>query len=234
MASPARFFKDVTVELVAWGYAVALDGKLMRTPASGAFVVPALALAEAIAEEWRGQTGKPNPKLMPITQLAATAIDRARPRAQEVAGEIAALGATDLLLSRAGEPADLAARQMALWQPWLDWLQTRFGVTLIPSEGIICAPQSQPALERLAAVVAARDEFQLTGLADLSRAMGSVVLALAVADGALAPDTAADFSQLEEHYQAGRWGVDAEALARRQALSREIAAAARFLELCRG
>lgn len=234
MAIPARFYKDVTVEIVAWGYAIALDGKAMRTPAGGAFVVPAPALAEAIAQEWRGQAGRPNPKLMPLTQLAATAIDRARPQASEVARQIAAIGATDLLLSRANEPADLAAQQMAGWQPWLDWLQTRFGVTLIPSAGILAAAQVPTDLDRLEAVVAARDEFQLAGLAELARAMGSVVLALAVAEAALEPDTATELSQLDERYQATRWGVDAEAEARRSALGLEIATAARFISLCRG
>jgi chaperone required for assembly of F1-ATPase len=233
-----RFYKIVGVEMIEGGYAVALDGKRVRTPAGATLAVPGRGLAEAIADEWRSQklhpkTGRIDPKNLPLTQLAATAIDRARPRRGEVARDLAAMAQSDALLLWADNPADLAARQSAQWQPWLDWLQDRYGVTLIANTGLLAVEQSRNDLERFSAVVAARDEFQLAGLADVAGVAGSVVLALAVAEGALAPEAATALSQLEERYQAERWGLDAEAEARRQAQGIEIARAARFLALHR-
>jgi chaperone required for assembly of F1-ATPase len=236
-----RFYKIVGVEIIEGGYAIALDGKRVRTPMGATLAVPGRGLAAAIAEEWAAaiaqewqfQTGRPKPKNMPLTQLAATAIDRAKPRRGEVARDLAAMAHSDALLLRAASPADLAARQSALWQPWLEWLKGHYGVSLTSTAGLVAVEQSANDLQRLAAVVAARDEFQLAGLADVAGVAGSIVLALAVAEGALEPETATALSQLEERYQAERWGVDPEAEARRQAQGVEITRAAHFLALHR-
>lgn len=223
----------VGIEIFEGGYAIALDGKRVRTPLGATLAVPGRGLAAAIAQEWQSQTGRPKPKNMPLTQLAATAIDRAKPRRGEVARDLAAMAHSDVLLLHAASPADLAARQTALWQPWLEWLKGQYGVSLISTAGLVAVEQAANDLQRLAAVVAARDEFQLAGLADVAGVAGSIVLALAVAEGALEPETATALSQLEERYQAERWGIDAEAEARRQAQGVEIARAAHFLALHR-
>ena len=62
---------------------------------------------------------------------------------------------------------------------------------------------------------------------------GSLVIGLALARGRLDADAAFRLSQLDELYQAGRWGEDAEAAKRRKALRQELEGAARFLELAR-
>ena len=68
-----RFYKTVSVtpEL-----GIALDGKPVKTPKKLPLVLPSAALAEAVAEEWRGQGEKLNPAHMWLTKLANTVIDR--------------------------------------------------------------------------------------------------------------------------------------------------------------
>ena len=55
---------------------------------------------------------------------------------------------------------------------------------------------------------------------------GSALLALAVARGRLSPEEAWRAAHVDEDFQAERWGVDAEAAARREARRREFEAAA--------
>ena len=50
-----RFYKDVTVAGREEGYAIQVDGRPVKTLDGGVLHAPSLALAEAIASEWRDQ-----------------------------------------------------------------------------------------------------------------------------------------------------------------------------------
>ncbi|HEX9837685.1 MAG TPA: ATPase, partial [Alphaproteobacteria bacterium] len=65
-------------------------------------------------------------------------------------------------------------------------------------------------------------------------ATGSLVIALAVAEGWIDGARAYEAAHVDELYQAKLWGEDAEAARRRAALRCDIEAAARFLALTRG
>jgi chaperone required for assembly of F1-ATPase len=79
--------------------------------------------------------------------------------------------------------------------------------------------------------VAAHDDLALTGLAAAVKAAGSLVIGLALAQGRIDAAQAFELSQLDELYQAERWGEDAEAAKARAALRRELESARRFLDL---
>ena len=68
----------------------------------------------------------------------------------------------------------------------------------------------------------------------IAQACGSLVLALALAQGRIGADEAFALSQLDESYQIERWGEDAEATRRRTALHDDIRDAWRFMLLARG
>jgi chaperone required for assembly of F1-ATPase len=213
------------------GWGVALDGRPLRTPARRALTVPSAALAAAIAAEWEAQRDEIRPQLMPLTRLAATAIDRTAAQRDQVVAEVAGYAGTDLVCYHAEEPAELVARQQATWQPLIEWARTRYDAGLAVTTGILPQAQSPASLKVFAAVVAAYDDFRLTALQAATASCGSLVIALALGEGRI--DAAAAFaaSQLDETFQIEAWGEDAEAAARRRALAADIAAAARFLEL---
>jgi chaperone required for assembly of F1-ATPase len=213
----------------AW--AIALDGKPVRTPARAVLAVPSAALAAAIAAEWEAQGEEIRPATMPLTRLAATAIDRTAAQRDLVVAETANYSATDLVCYRAEHPPALAARQHAVWQPLLDWAALRYDAALAVTTGIVPAAQSSAALRALAAVVAAHDDFRLTALHTLTAACGSLVIALALSETRLDPEAAFAASQLDETFQIEAWGEDFEAAARRRAVAADIAAAARFIAL---
>ena len=56
-----RFYKDVSVSDGAF-YQVLLDNRVIKTPAKRALMLPTLALADAVAGEWRDQDGKIDPR----------------------------------------------------------------------------------------------------------------------------------------------------------------------------
>ena len=226
-----RVYREVATRRIGEGWSVTLDGKPMRTPAKRDLTVPSEALAAAIAAEWDAQQDQVRPATMPLTRLAATAIDRTAPLRQQIVAETANYAGTDLVCYRADQQPMLAARQHEAWQPLLDWARRRYDAALAVTAGIVPTAQSPASLNAFAAAVAAQDDFRLTALHALTTACGSLVIALAVLEGRLDADAAFAASQLDESFQIEAWGEDSEAAQRRRALAADIAASARFLEL---
>jgi chaperone required for assembly of F1-ATPase len=73
------------------------------------------------------------------------------------------------------------------------------------------APQPAASLAALRAAVAAHDAFSLTGLHELVSLSGSLVLGLAVAEGALDARDGWELSRIDERWQEEQWGLDSEA-----------------------
>jgi chaperone required for assembly of F1-ATPase len=228
-----RFYKEVALLPVAGGFQPALDGRPLLTPAKAALTLPNLPFAEAVAEEWRSQGERIRPASMPLTQLANTAIDRVTPDPGATLDELLGYAGTDLVCYRAEAPATLVERQQRLWQPLLDDLARRHDVLLNVHAGIIPHPQPDAALSALRRHLSSLPPFVLTGLAALTRSCGSLVIALALAEGLLTPEEAFDLSQLDEGYQIEQWGEDREAAERRRALRQEILETHRFLGFAR-
>ena len=228
-----RVYRKVATGPANGGWAVALDGRPMRTPAKHDMLVPTEALAQAIAAEWDAQQDEVRPATMPLTRLAATAIDHTAAQRDQVVAETANYAGTDLICYRADHPPALIARQQEVWGPLVEWAMLRYDAALAVTSGIVPTRQSPAALNAFAAAVAAQDDFRLTALHTLTAACGSLVIALAVFEGRLDAEAAFATSQLDETFQIEEWGEDAEAAARRRGLAEDIAAAARFAELLR-
>jgi chaperone required for assembly of F1-ATPase len=224
-----RFYKDVA----AAGRSILLDGKRLKTPRGAELVLPTSALAEAVAEEWRGQGEDIVPAEMPLTKLANATIDGAAPRREDVVAEIVAFARHDHLCYRTDAPAELVRRQNQAWDPLLDWAAERHGAPLLTAHGVTSIAQPEESLAALRAAVEAFDPFALAALHVVASICGSLVLALAVADRRLTAAEAFAASQIDERYQAEKWGLDAEAQARARRLEAELDAAARFMDLSR-
>ena len=228
-----RFYREVAVRRAEGGSGVRLDGRPIKTPAKAALLLPTAALAEAIAGEWRAQKQDIDPLAMPLTRLANTAIDRVAPRRAEVIEEILAYGGSDLVCYRVERPAELAARQCAVWQPLLDWLAAQHGARLETLFGVTHQAQPQAALDALGRAVDCFADMELAALHSATSASGSLVVALALAARRIDAEAAFTASQLEEAFQAERWGEDEEAEQRQAELRADLAAAADFIDYCR-
>ena len=218
------------------GWSVTLDGKALQIPSGPALLVPQRGLAEAIAEEWQlagAATGEMDYTDVPLTRLAGTAQIRIVPDPAPTAHAIAAYGETDLLCYRADTPPELSRRQDEAWCPWLDWAREELGAALTVTSGIIHVKQHPAALAALHRAVTAENGWSLAGLGIVVPALGSLVLGLAVARGAMGVAEAHAVSCVDEDYQAELWGVDSEAAARRGRIRAELEESAQFMALVR-
>ena len=225
-----RFYNETGVAAAEnGGWQVLLDGKPMRTPAKSVLVVPTKALAEAIAEEWRAVPEKAeiNVSHLALTRLAATGLDRVGTQRLKVIEDTAKYGASDLLCYRASDPENLVKRQHQTWQPLLDWAAKKYGAELKVVSGTTFVAQPQEALAMLTAAVAEHSDLALSALYNLTHIAGSLVIALAVAEGHLPPDKAFEAAQLDELYQIERWGEDPIAAQRHTGIRNDIVAPAR-------
>src|SRR3546814_17181715 len=124
---------------------------------------------------------------MPLTGLANAAIDRIAGGPASFAAGLARYGENDLLCYRAESPPDLVARQVASWDPLLDWARRRYDVHFEVTTGIIHRPQPEATIARLADAVAARAPFELAGLSPIVTVSGSLIAALPLFRGAVGP-----------------------------------------------
>ena len=226
-----RFWKQASATQTDGGWQVLLDGRPVRTPAKAALLLPSRALAEAVAAEWDAQEERIDPRAMPATRTANSAIDKLALQREEVAEMLASYGASDMLCYRAETPAELVARQAAEWDPLLDWAETAYGARLRPTAGIMPVTQDAAALERLAAPVREMEPFALAAFHDLVALSGSLVLALAVVADRLDPEEAWRLSRIDEEWQIEQWGEDEEAEAMAQVKRAAFLDAARFWKL---
>lgn len=226
-----RFWKEVSVAPEGEGYAIQLDGHPVRTPARAPLVVAPRALADAIATEWAAQGDEVDPHAMPMTGFANAAIDRIAPDTASFVTDLGRYAEADLLCYRADAPAELAARQSEKWDPVLNWAGARFGARFHLGTGILHIPQPDETIAHLRAAVARLDPFRLAALSPLTTISGSLVIALALVDGALDPQVAFDLAHLDELWQVEQWGEDELALKAREARKADFLAATAFLDL---
>lgn len=229
---PKRFWKAATVAAEAGGFAVLLDERRVKTPAKQPLILPTEGLARLVAAEWDAQQGLVDPDTMPATRMANSAIDKVMPQYQEVAGLLAAYGASDHLCYRADRPAELLRRQEEAWDPLLDWAAEALQARLTPALGVIHVAQDPAALAALEAGVLALGPFRLAAFHDLVALSGSLILAFAVARQRLTADEAWSLSRIDEAWQIEHWGEDEEAAATAALKAQAFGEAARFYALC--
>jgi chaperone required for assembly of F1-ATPase len=211
------------------GVPVLLDGKPVRTPARRALALPSRALAKAVAAEWEAQTDAIDPARMPLTRLANVVIDAVADKPAPVAEEIAEYLGSDLLCYRADAPAGLVESQTRAWDPVLLWARDQFGARFVLAQGIVYVPQPHEAVAAARAAIPA-EPWRLGALSSITTLTGSALLALALAQGALAAEAVWAAAHVDEDWQMSQWGRDELALARRKYREAEFQAAVAVLE----
>ena len=227
-----RFYKDVTIGQAEGGFRILLDGKPVRTPARNTLLLPTEALARAVGAEWDGQGDEIAASAMPLLRLSNTVIDGVSQNREDVIRAILRFGENDLLCYRAHESA-LAQRQAEGWDPLLDWARQRLSARMTVADGIGHVDQSPEALTALREAMTGYDAFTLAGLHVIASITGSLVLALAVTEGATSGAEAFHLSRIDETYQAEKWGEDSEAVKRASALAQELDKAVELIALVR-
>jgi chaperone required for assembly of F1-ATPase len=230
---PRRFYRTVEVRPEDGAFGVTLDGRRAKTPDGAPLAAPTEALARLLAEEWDAQVEHIDLNAMPLTRLAYTAIDRTVAARAETAAEVARYAGSDVLCYFADGPASVLEAEVKHWSPVLDWAQSALGLELVRVTGVTHRPQPAATLQRVEALALELETFALTGLAFCTALFGSAILAFAVERGELSGEAAFELSRLDEQLQIARWGEDAEAAARTQALRAEAEMVGRWFAALR-
>ncbi|GHU04298.1 ATPase [Alphaproteobacteria bacterium] len=199
------------------------------TPAGVPFVLPSSDLAEAIRQEWDEQKEFIRPDRMGLTQIANTALDRVASRQKEEIADLLRYAGTDLLCHRADGPEELVRLQEERWRPVLDWLREWIGASFIVVRGVMPVDQPKESLAAMEAQLARSDAFHLAGIHLATHALGSLFLAVALAERRFSAAEVFTLSQIDEAYQRSFWGEDEEAKAREERLREDVQTAGRFL-----
>ena len=236
-----RFYKEVSTAAdgvgtgkAGVGWRVLLDGRAIKTVGARAQVLPTPALAEALADEWRGQGAEIDPRAFLYRDMADYALDVVAPDRQAAVATLLRYGETDTLCYRADPDEPLYHHQQAVWEPGLARAEALLNVRFRRVSGIIHRPQPAETLAALAAHLAGLDDFQLAALYNLASLAASLSLGLLALNAAPQEiETLWDMANLEEDWQAELWGKDEEALALRALRRNGFLAAARFAALAR-
>jgi chaperone required for assembly of F1-ATPase len=233
-ALPKRFYKEAGVEERDGVFSLVLDGRPAKTPGRQALAVPTRGLAEALAEEWAAQGQEVDPSTMPVTRIVNSAIDGVAPRQAEVVDDLVRYAGSDLVYYRAGDPERLAQSQDAAWSPVLDWARDAHGARFTLAEGVMYVAQSDEAVSAIRrAVEQVMSPFALAALHVMTTLSGSVLIALAHAEGRLDIDQAWAAAHVDELFQESVWGEDYEAMERRRRREADFRAASMVYRLVR-
>jgi chaperone required for assembly of F1-ATPase len=224
-ASRRRVSKD--------GWRVALDGRSIRTQGGAPQVVPTPALAEALAEEWRGQGEEIDPTAFTFRDLADYAIDQVAPDREASIARLLPFAETDTLCYRADPDEPLFRRQQDLWEPLVAACEARHGLWLERVSGVVHHPQPRETIARFEALLDERDAFQLAALETLTSLAASLVAGLAAVEQGADPNALFAAANAEEDWQAELWGWDAQAEQGRAVRLAAFRKAAEFAQVAR-
>lgn len=226
-----RFYRAVSIEETVQGFAVTLDGRAIRTAAGNPQTVPGRDLADALAGEWAAQGDELDLALFRFRDLVDYAIDIIGTERAAAQGKLLAFAQTDTLCYRAYPEEALFRRQQEVWEPLLTAFEMREGVRMERISGIMHRPQPPESLGKLQARLAGLDDFTLAGLHTTSSLAASLVIGISALEADADADLLWSAANLEELWQAGLWGQDAEALARLEQRRTEFSAGFEFIRL---
>ncbi len=227
-----RFYTAAGIaDLDAGRFGIRLDGRPIKTPAGRSLEAPSRALADAIASEWNAQGDEILPSSLPLTRLANSAIDGVVGREGEVVQDILNYAASDLVCYRAEAPAELAARQARFWDPILAFICADYDAPFTVGTGIKPIEQPATSLEALRRALSTEGPFQLAALHVMTTLTGSALIALAHAKRFLDDNAAWEAANVDEDWQASKWGQDFEAKQRQERRFSEFLSASLFSEL---
>lgn len=228
-----RFWKDAHLQEAEGGWQVVLDTRPVKTRCGSPQIVPTRDLGELLRAEWAAAPEEVQPESLPLRDLADRAIDTVSGEREPVVIRLLGFADGDTLCYRAEPDEAVARRQSDVWEPIVAGLESDLGIAFNRTHGIVHKPQPEATMNTLRQRLEKDNAFVLAGLDIAASLAASLCVALAgLADDADAKDLWAA-ANLEEDWQAERWGADAEALARRNAREAEFARALAFARAAR-
>jgi chaperone required for assembly of F1-ATPase len=214
-------------------FVIYLDDRPVRTPRKALLSIPAEALAAAIASEWESQSDSIDLDMMPLTRVAAAAVDRIIPRRSDAVDDVVRFAMSDLLCYRATTPVELVRLQSETWDPLLVWMRDSFDVDFKVTSGVMPIVEDESVFSVLSDLVGKYTDHHLAALSLAAGVSGSLVVALAITEAHLDAAAAHKVALLDDLYQERTWGEEVDARKRIDASLEDLVIAERFLSLLR-
>jgi ATP synthase F1 complex assembly factor 2 len=222
-----RFWKNVDVAYVEESngkpahLVIRLDGRSLKTPSGVLLAVPTNRplLASLIAREWAEQDKVLHQHSLPMTSIAARAIDGMETEARrlEIVDALVEYMHTETICFHEDSPPILVQLQEQRWQPILQWTQKRFDTPPIKVfDDIFGVQQDEEVVNKLRAHVSTYDGFDLAALERIVRSTKSFLIGIRLVEAirtrraddelAFGVDDAALAADVEVESQTQRWG----------------------------
>ncbi|MEL7736873.1 ATP12 family protein [Citromicrobium bathyomarinum] len=228
-----RFWKEATLRAVEGGWQVWLDERAVKTRGGAPQVVPTRALGELLRAEWAAAGEEFAPEDLPLRDLADRAIDTARAAPEPIITRLLGFADGDTLCYRAEPDEAIAHRQAEVWEPIVGRIEADLGIQLTRTHGILHRPQPEQSLAAIRSRLETENAFALVGLDIAASLAASLCIALAGLDEDADPQALWGAANLEQDWQAERWGFDEEALSRRNEREAEFTKALAFARAAR-
>lgn len=208
--SMTRFWKSAHVKEGEGYLEVTLDGRALKTPEGNKLRLPPQkkVLATLIANEWDIQDTALKPHTLPLTSIAARAIDGLSNEEQrkEVVNTLLRYFDTDAICYHEEEPRQLRRLQEEHWKPLIDWSRKDMGLDTRLFDSILIGKQSSESKARLFSILKEFDQWKLAGYERAVYTTKSALISLALTERRLTVDQASQAAHVEVNSQIERWG----------------------------
>ncbi|KAF5180374.1 Atp synthase mitochondrial f1 complex assembly factor [Thalictrum thalictroides] len=209
-----RFYKQVSTREAedGNGWSVMLDYRTLKTPSKRPLKLPTLSLAKAIAAEWEYQENDGiRPFMMPLMQLACTALERVPLTRMKIIEHLMKKFNQDLIFCRAPGDNDLTRgvyeKQVEKIDPLLDWVESEFGFKPVVYSSFFGGKQDDGLVNVIESLLKSTNDCELAAIDAIAAAAHSLMISIGIFRGKLQIEEAIELIRLEEDLQLDRWGL---------------------------
>jgi len=209
-ATLTRFWKTVGLQERGDTLAITLDSRPLKTPAGKPLFLPRSKrlAATLIVTEWENQRNVLKSHALPMTSLAARAIDMMNEATtgDDVRKALLRYLDTDTICFHQDYPEPLVRLQDDHWNPLLAWARDTFGIELLTFDSVLFSAQPAATKRKFDKVLQGFDPWQMAAMERMTYTTKSFIIALALVHGRITAEQAALASQVEVASQIERWG----------------------------
>ncbi|SPO24747.1 related to ATP12 - F1F0-ATPase complex assembly protein [Ustilago trichophora] len=221
----SRFWKTVTLQPPssssstsssssspsAEGFQILLDNRAIRTPSGQPIIIPCERelLATCIAQEWSEQDQVLKPHTLPLTSLAARALEGCKDPAerQGIEGDLLRYLENETICFQEPQPSSLVKLQKAHWEPLLSHINNTYSLSITPFTGLLGGTHPPGTLSTFTTYLSKLDPFDLAAFERSVMLTKSFLISVALVSGHLDVEQAAKAAEVEVQSQIDRWGA---------------------------
>ena len=186
-------------------YYLSCNNKLIDTPSKNKLYTPTKNLVHHLKNEWEDFFPQ-NIKKMQLTSYCNTVIDFIIPQKMSVTNKLCTMFETDLLSYWEDTDSQLFEKQKQCWKPYIEKFEKKCDIKVCIFTGLMPQKQPQNTIDYINNWLTKLTPFQLFAIKEVADVSKSVILSYLWFNDGLSIDEVWKISQLDENYQAQKWG----------------------------